>query len=222
MKGKCPHCLHDVFFAKAEVKSPGQGGTYVTNDFYSQIGDETVSVSFYHCPNCDHLVVFGEVIVSGKSETTLVWPRTALRSVPVEVPEHIKRDYLESANVLPISCKASAALSRRCLQTVLTEAGGTKKKDLSDQIDEILPSLPSHLAQAVDAIRAIGNFGAHPIKSKSSGEIVDVEPGEAEWNLDVLDGLLDFYYVQPERTKQRRTQLNTKLKEAGKPPLRAP
>jgi hypothetical protein len=33
----------------------------------------------------------------------------------------------------------------------------------------------------LDAIRTIGNFAAHPIKSTSSGEIVDVEPGEAEW-----------------------------------------
>jgi len=103
---------------------------------------------------------------------------------------------------------------------VLTEAGGAKKKDLSDQIDEVLPRLPSHLAESVDAIRVVGNFAAHPIKSQSSGEIVEVEPGEAEWNLDVLDGLFDFYYVQPKRTKQRKAAIDKKLKEAGKPPLK--
>jgi hypothetical protein len=119
-----------------------------------------------------------------------------------------------------MSPKASAALSRRCLQTVLAEAGGAKSRDLSDQIDEVLPKLPSHLAESVDAIRVVGNFAAHLIKSKSSGEIVDVEPGEAEWNLEVLDGLFDFYYVQPEKTKQRKTALGQKLREAGKPPLK--
>jgi hypothetical protein len=29
-------------------------------------------------------------------------------------------------------------------------------------------------------VRTIGNFAAHPIKSTSTGTIVDVEPGEAE------------------------------------------
>ena len=35
----------------------------------------------------------------------------------------IAEDYNQAAIVLPYSPKASAALSRRCLQTILTEAG---------------------------------------------------------------------------------------------------
>ncbi len=69
-------------------------------------------------------------------------------------------------------------------------------------------------------MREIGNFGAHPIKSKSTGEIVEVEVGEAEWNLEILDALFDFFYVQEERRQQRRYGLNAKLKDAGKKPLR--
>jgi hypothetical protein len=66
-------------------------------------------------------------------------------------------------------------------------------------------------------VRLIGNFAAHPIKSKSSGEIVDVEPGEAEWNLDVLESMFDFYFVQPQVLAQKKTALNKKLSDAGKP-----
>lgn len=80
-------------------------------------------------------------------------------------------------------------------------------------------TLPSRLADDLHAVRVVGNFGAHPIKSKSTGEIVDVEPGEAEWNLDVLEALFDFYFVEPEKAKQRRDELNLKLTDAGKPPL---
>ena len=36
------------------------------------------------------------------------------------------------------SKKASAALSRRCLQFVLREKGGASSRDLSKQIDEVL------------------------------------------------------------------------------------
>src|SRR5438128_7534834 len=43
--------------------------------------------------------------------------------VPPEVPERIAQDYVEACRVLPFSAKASAALSRRCLQTILHEHG---------------------------------------------------------------------------------------------------
>ena len=48
----------------------------------------------------------------------------------------------------------------------------------------------------------------------------DVEPGEAEWNLDVLEALFDSYFVQPETLKTKRASLNKKLREAGKPLMR--
>lgn len=117
---------------------------------------------------------------------------------------------------------ASAALSRRCLQHLLREKAGVKKGDLTNEIQQVIDSgkLPSHLADAIDAIRNIGNFAAHPVKSTASGEILPVEPGEAEWTLDVLDGLFDFYYVQPAILDRKRAELNAKLADAGKPPLK--
>jgi len=68
-------------------------------------------------------------------------------------------------------------------------------------------------------VRLIGNFAAHPVKSQKSGEILDVEPGEAEWTLDVLEELFDFYFVQPAKLQAKRAALNAKLVEAGKKPL---
>jgi len=42
-------------------------------------------------------------------------------------------------------------------------------------------TLPGHLAEDLDAIRNVGNFAAHPMKSTHTGDIVEVEPQEAEW-----------------------------------------
>jgi hypothetical protein len=108
------------------------------------------------------------------------------------------------------------------LQALLRDKAGTIKKDLADQITEVIAKshLPTHIQEGLDAVRNIGNFAAHPIKSESTGEIVEVEPGEAEWNLDVLESLFDFYFVQPALTAKRRAALNTKLKDANKPPLK--
>ncbi|PKN01594.1 MAG: hypothetical protein CVU77_04410 [Elusimicrobia bacterium HGW-Elusimicrobia-1] len=136
--------------------------------------------------------------------------------LPPEVPKYLAEDYIEAALVLEDSPKASAALSRRCLQQLLREYAKVNKSDLSKEIDEVINKLPSQLAESIDAIRNIGNFAAHPIKSTSSDKIVPVEQGEAEWNLDVLESLFDFYFVQPQKIKTRRESLNKKLKDAGK------
>jgi hypothetical protein len=39
-------------------------------------------------------------------------------------------------------------------------------------------------------------------------------------NLDVLEALFDFYFVQPELLKKKREALNAKLKKAGKPEMK--
>lgn len=139
------------------------------------------------------------------------------------VPEKFARDYTEAVLVFEDSPKASAALSRRTLQNLLRESAGVKPQDLAQEIQEVLDTkhLPPHLSNAIDAVRNIGNFAAHPIKSKSTGEVVDVEPGEAEWLLDTLEGLFDFYFVQPAILLEKRNALNKKLADAGKPPVKA-
>jgi hypothetical protein len=93
---------------------------------------------------------------------------------------------------------------------------------LAEQIQEVLDAkaLPAYLADGLDAVRNIGNFAAHPTKSKSTGEIAVVEPGEAEWNLDILEGLFDFYFVLPARMQLKREQLDQKLADLGKPPIK--
>lgn len=116
----------------------------------------------------------------------------------------------------------SAALSRRCLQHLLREVVQVKAANVADEIQQVIDSgqLPSDLAEVIDAVRNIGNFAAHPIKSKRRGEILTVEPGEAGWNLDVLELLFDFYFVQPHIIKKKRQALNAKLKEPGKKPMK--
>ena len=155
----------------------------------------------------------------------MAYPRGLAREpVPSDVPKDFAEDYLEACVVLNDSAKASAALSRRCLQRLLREKAGTTKRDLAEQIQEVLDAkvLPSYLADDLDAVRNIGAFATHPIKSTSTGEIVDVEPNEAEWGLTILEGLFDFYFVQPATQQRRRDGLNAKLADAKKPPMKTP
>jgi len=148
----------------------------------------------------------------------LINPAAPMRPVAPEVREsdaEVADDFVEACMVLPFSPKASAALSRRCLQQVLAKKAGATG-DLYDQIQEVVDSkqLPSHVAENLDYVRVIGNFAAHASKSKTTGKIVAVEPGEAEWNLDVLESLFDFYYVLPAKAKVKRDALEQKRNDA--------
>ena len=177
------------------------------------------------CPSCNKIIIrVGGHLPNGSDvKDWIVYPKAANRNpIPPEVPELFAKDYRESCLVLADSANASAALSRRCLQNVLREKAGVKKSDLSNEIQQVidLKQLPWHLAEAIGSVRAVGNFAAHPIKSTNSGEIVDVEPEEAEWLLDTLEGLFDFYFVQPAILQKKREALNQKLTKVGKPRLK--
>jgi hypothetical protein len=128
----------------------------------------------------------------------------------------------EACLVLDDSPEASAALSRRCLQNVLRDHVKVRPGKLSTEIDQVLTSktLPRDLAGDVDTIRNVEDFAAHPEKDTNTVAIIDVEPGEAEWLLDVLKGLFDFYFVRPIERAAKRDALNQKLKAAGKPPMK--
>jgi len=212
---KCPHCL---------VGLPNQlDRQYIAGD-----KSGNWHIGYQICTECENIMIYidephnfsGQVMQISR----MVYPKGITRKpLPTEINgEEIVEDYKEACLVLADSPKASAALSRRCLQYLLREKAGVKKATLADEIQQVLDSkqLPSYLSESLDAIRNIGKFAAHPIKSKSSGEVVDVEDGEAEWNLDVLEGLFDFYYVQPAILKKKREELNKKLTDAGKPPMK--
>jgi hypothetical protein len=225
--GRCPHCKVAVRFERVRVHRP-EGDMGEMHAFkYVSPSNHILETCFAACPECGRIVLIAlRLGEPGKDPVTVdsqLWPDAAARPVAPEVEAEapsLAADFREAVAVLPKSKKASAALSRRCLQAVLTNKGGATERDLAGQIDAVLPTLPSSIAANVDAIRHVGNFAAHPIKSQSSGEIVEVEDGEAEWLLDVLEELFDHYYVAPARAAAKRAELNKKLADAGKPPLK--
>lgn len=213
---KCPHCLHAI--------SPNVSKTEIVADH----NDHKWHTRQYVCPNCDNQVIilahFQYVYSQWKEQDSrYIFPKAIKNQpLPAEVDDEVvTSDYNEASLVLTDSPKSSAALTRRCLQYILRQKVGTTKKDLADQIQEVIDNkmLPTEIAEGLDAVRNIGNFAAHSQKSKSTGEIVDVEPHEAEWNLEILYDLIDYVYVRPVRFQRKKEGFNEKLKEVGKPEM---
>ena len=221
----CPHCgkaFHDSWAQQdLEMKIKETEGAY---PFISWRARSTICPSFYN-PTIHLIELRHHAHNQNPSllKNLRVYPANTFRPpTPAETPPDIKEDYEEACRVLPTSQKASAALSRRCLQAILQREGYTQK-DLAKQIDALLAepnpakSIPTALRETVDAIRNFGNFSAHPITDQTTLQVVAVEPGEAEWCLDILEEMFDHYYVKPAQAAARKAALNAKLASAGKP-----
>jgi hypothetical protein len=235
---KCPHCSKSIHFEDE--------GDWLYE--YREPSDEIrtgYEISHGFCPACENLIVImrdGTYIptITTKDNSVIgshtihahlkdiqheeiLYPKGFNRPIEPEVPEKYANEYRESASVQSISPKASAAISRRLLQRILREECNIKASSLAKEIDQFInkEGIPSYLVDAIDAIRNIGNFAAHPLKDTNTGEIVEVEEGEADWLLEVLDALFDFIFVQPTKLKERKKRLNKKLKSIGKPSMKS-
>ena len=210
--GKCPHCKTPNRFEIVRERSGGGISQFSNAMLITGREDGVKELRPCRCTECGEVILF--------FDEQMIYPHGAIRSsAPKEIPKNISNDFNEACLVEPLSSKASSALARRCLQNILHEKG-ISKRNLSEEIDEAMKNLPSHLSEAIDAVRNIGNFATHPIKSTNTGEIIEVEEGETEWILDVLEQLFDFYYVQPAITKAKKSALDAKLQSAGKPPVK--
>lgn len=199
---RCPHCEESVFVQARYVEEQ-----LVTDDW---------GISF------DTDIDTGrQDPIPASCEVIAIYPYRS-QVAPLEIPEPYRTDYREAVLVLDISPKASAALSRRILQAILREQYDIRPENLQNEIREFVgrSDIPSYIREAVDAIRKIGNLAAHPIKNKNTGEIVDVEPGEAEWLIETLEDLIDFTFMKRKKTEERQRRLEEKLEAARQSPRR--
>jgi hypothetical protein len=142
-------------------------------------------------------------------------PESEARVLPDYIPTPIREDYLEACRIRDLSPKASATLSRRCLQGMIRDFHGISKDRLFDEIKALEEVVDPDVWASIDAVREVGNIGAH--MKKDIDVIVDVEPKEAQLLIGLIEQLIDDWYVAREERKKRAEQLK-KLAEIKKQP----
>jgi hypothetical protein len=116
-------------------------------------------------------------------------------------------DYREACLIQDLSPKASATLSRRCLQGILRDFWQVKPGRLVNEIDQIKDKVDPETWAAIDAVRTIGNIGAH--MEKDISVIVDVDPNEAELLIGLVETLIREWYIGREERKSRMSAIVT-------------
>ncbi len=212
---KCPHCGISMHF-KSEMHS------FVENKYYDDFAVVNLEVGF--CPSCHKPIVImqtgtfqkyeidGSVDLAHCSETRIypIWEKNTL--LDESIPEKYRKLYQESEQVNNVSPRASATLSRYLLQMLLHEELHIHDKNLQLEIEKLEGNnnVPSQLVKILQVMRRVANFGAHPKKSTNSSEIVEVEKGEAEVMLEVIQQLFDYIFVKPNQQKQFLKEIEEK------------
>lgn len=212
---KCPHCQVEFHGRWVTARWPNAAALPSPGERSNVSAQNTL------CPQCRKRIIrIRAGRGGGKVEEYVAYPRYATgRTAPPEVPEPLRSDYAEAVAILDRSPQASAALARRIVQQVLAGKGGYEQRTLARQIGTFVEDerTPSELSRNLHYLREIGNFAAHPIKSERTGEIMPVEPDEAEWALEVVDRLFDYYFVAPGKDEARRREFDGRAADAGRP-----
>ena len=201
------------------------------NSKYGKVG---IGWNAARCPNpgCAEISLYvsfekrGEFVVSGELkhiiplESWILRPESNAKPQPDYLPTAIKEDYYEAYLILEKSPKASATLSRRCLQGMIRNFWGIKKKNLFAEISELEKHVDPNTWKSIDAVREVGNIGAH--MEKDIDHIVPVEPEEAQLLIGMIEQLIDDWYVQRYEREQRTKSIIEMAEEKKKLKNQAP
>lgn len=160
-----------------------------------------------------------------------VYPQGMAKPQPDFIPKPIREDYKEACLIRELSPKASATLIRRCLQGMIRHFAGISKATLYAEIQSLRASVDGGTADraistesvdAIDSVRGIGNIGAH--MEKDINQILEVDPGEAQALIDLVEMLFDEWYGAREKRKERLAHIGSiaAAKATAKDQLSAP
>lgn len=137
-------------------------------------------------------------------------PESEAKPFPEYIPKQIREDYQEACLIKNKSPKASATLSRRCLQGIIRDFWSIKKNKLFDAITELEGKIDPKTWQAIDSVREFGNIGAH--MEEDVNLIINVDPKEASLLISLIETLFEEWYI---KRHERDTHMN-KLIQAAK------
>lgn len=213
MSWVCPHCNvaavvreNDWSYAKIDLPSSNEVYCFTLNGIT--------------CPNpaCNEAVLTLEqvpywiapgsgkppVLLGTSSKTLPIIPSVSkdrAKKYPSYIPVAILNDYKEACAIADHSPKASATLARRCLQGMIRNYWDVKPDTLYNEILAIEDKVDPLIWQGIESIRKVGNIGAH--MERDINLIIDVNPEEADALIQMVEMLLDDWYVARHNKQQK-------------------
>lgn len=194
----CPYCgivlSHQNDLHSIKIKDG------ITYKMYVDL-DRCLQTYEYFCPICKKRTV----LIKGHGEqygkiNTILLPDSFAKQFPDYIPAPIRQDYEEAYKILNLSPKASATLSRRCLQGMIHDFWNIKERNLNCEITALKDKVTPAEWQVIDALRKLGNIGAH--MEKDINTIVEIDENEAEKLLKLIELLIEKWYINRHDTEE--------------------
>ena len=203
---QCPYCnmimslsseSHSVRYPSFEREI---GYNYISLP-EQKVENSCLQIDFYKCPNCGQYTIYATGIGMTVRDVNIpIRPISSAKQFPQYIPEAIRQGYEEACAIISLSPKASATLSRRCLQGMIRDFWGITKPTINKEIDELKDKIPADLWSSIDALRQLGNIGAH--MEKDTNVIVDIDPNEANSLIQLIELLMKEWYINREERKK--------------------
>jgi hypothetical protein len=219
---KCPYCAH----AQVITDDRYGEGNYRFHVSGWKYGRPVLAFEVIVCANdqCKEVILDvtlgtyiyrgNQIEFGGPGKSWSLLPASSAKPQPDYIPEPIRNDYNEACAIRDLSPKASATITRRCLQGMIRHFCGISKSRLIDEINELRDRVHEGKApvgvqpdsvDAIDHVRQIGNIGAH--MEADINAIVDVDPNEAQLLIELVEVLFAEWYVASEARKQNFAKL---------------
>lgn len=195
----CPYCQKEVAISDASYSEHWISRDTI-NIKSSPPRPGQMVISHYTCPSCHKIMITATVDHGDVLNTVNIEPLSLAKQFPSYVPETIRQDYEEACSIVNLSPKASATLSRRCLQGMIRDFFQLSRNTLYEEIDAIKPQIPTEQWAVLDGLRRIGNIGAH--MEKDINLIIDIEPNEAEKLIKLIELLINQWYIERHNQQQ--------------------
>lgn len=211
----CPHCEHAAFITNEQNVRRGTVALSLDN----AEGQMVTSVTYIVCPNpeckkttVDLLLTNGSPRVGGSINAwgqefarQRLLPPSYARPLPDYIPQAVRDDYFEACAIADLSPKAAATLARRALQGMVRDYHGIVKRTLNQELTALKGVVDPTVWKAIDAVRSVGNIGAH--MEKDINVIVDVEPDEAVRLIRLIEMLVKEWYVARYEREQELAEI---------------
>jgi len=209
---QCPHCgnrtphndLHSIRVVD-EIEADGQKYDY------------PVDYTLWQCSTCDGVSLY-LVTQDDWSNPEDDYFDVASMVYPDEkkfenvVPDSVRNSYAEAKKVKNNSSCAFAVLIRRSLEQICVDQDATGQS-LKDKISDLASKdiIPKNLSRMADALRFLGNMGAHAVKYDFGWEEVRAMD-------DFLVAVIEYVYVAPHKVQKLAESIQAKQTSSATSP----
>lgn len=173
---------------------------------------ESIDISYYYtlgqCATCHIALLFGTDDENEESENInthqLLFPYQ--KTLPVYIPEELRKSYGEAKRVQQISPTAFTVLIRRAME-FLCDDQKAEGKNLNEKLSSLASKniIPKTLAEMTTVLRILGNISAH-------ASTITIDYSDVSIIDDFFNAILEYVYIAP----YKLTTYKEKLKKYAK------